>query len=174
MSTRPDPILARSIGFDDDDLRQNRAGRLSARQAQKLQSAQVNQGHGLIGVVVLISVFMLPITIGVISSGDIVSGLIIGLLWLGISGALVTISRQDARKLAADIANGRVETAHGLVQCYTSGSEKVRYNLRMDDLIFESVPQSVYIGFKHLEPYTLYYTPTTRQIVAAEPGTEAH
>ncbi len=174
MSANADPILARSIGFDDDDLRQNRAGRLSAAQAQRLQSAQTKTGYGLIGVAGLLSLLMLPIALGVASSGDILSGLIIGFIGLGIIGALVMISRQDARKLAADISDGQVKRALGLVQCYTSGSKATRYNLRIDDLIFENVPQSLYIGFKHLEPYTLYYTPNTLQIVAAEPGAQVN
>ncbi|MBL8162609.1 MAG: hypothetical protein JNJ61_11535 [Anaerolineae bacterium] len=174
MSANADPILARSIGFDDDDLRQNRAGRLSVAQAQRLQSAQTKTGYGLIGVAGLLSLLMLPIALGVASSGDILSGLIIGFIGLGIIGALVMISRQDARKLAADIASGHVETAQGLIQCYTTSSESTRYNLRMGELLFMNVPQTLYIGFKHLEPYTLYYTPNTLQIVAAEPGAQVN
>lgn len=170
MSATPDPILAKSIGFDDDDLRQNRAGRLSMSQANRLQSTQQNTSYGLIGAALLISIFMLPIIIEVMRSGGILPGLIMGLIWLGITGALVTISRRDAGKMAADLANARVEKAQGIVQCYTSGSKATRYNLRMGDLLFENVPQNLYIGFKHLEAYTLYYTPQTHRIVAAEPG----
>ncbi|NWF70857.1 MAG: hypothetical protein HXY40_17365 [Chloroflexi bacterium] len=173
MNAKPDSILASGLDFTEDDLQANRAGQLSARQAQKLLTRHRNTTQTMLGLMLMATLFFVPLAFfAAIDTRDITPGVLLGAVWLGAIALLSAVIRSsDAAKV--DIANGLVMAVQGPVQCYTtSSSSSTQYNLRVGELTFERVDQNVYIAFKHLDIYTLYYTPQSKTIVAAETPVE--
>ncbi len=171
MNGAHDNILASGIGFNDADLAANREGRLSEKQAERLLKARRNTVQGMVGIMVLLTVILLPLAVlGQAQTGSAQVSIVIGLVWLGLMGLFLAIIR-SGQAVQADAWRGQVEIVRGPVQCYTSsqGDSGTQYNLRVGDVTFHKVDRDAYIAFKHLDAYIIYYTPQSKQIVAAEP-----
>lgn len=170
MNGAHDNILASGIGFDEADLAANREGRLSEKQAERLLKARRNTVQGMVGIMVLLTVILLPLAVlGQAQTGSPQVSIVIGLVWLGLMGLFLAIIR-SGQAVQVDVRRGQVEAVRGAVQCYTSskGESGMQYNLRVGDLTFNRVERDAYIAFKHLDAYIIYYTPQSKQIVAAE------
>ena len=63
MNGAHDNILASGIGFNDADLAANREGRLSEKQAERLLTARRNTVQGMVGIMVLLTVILLPLEV---------------------------------------------------------------------------------------------------------------
>jgi hypothetical protein len=167
MTTKHDSLLASNLGFDARDLAENRAGRLSEKQAMALQAERQKNNNIIAGILLAMTAIFVPVTFAAFNDDGAGTALIVGAVYLGVAALFYTFMRSTTHAITADLNEGRVEAVQGPIQCYTSG-ERTNYNLRIGEVLFANVKQQVYVAFKHLDVYTLYYVPTSKHIVAAE------
>jgi hypothetical protein len=167
MKSKRDSILATGIGFDETDLDANRAGHLTQNQIERLLAESKATSQGLVGVMIFLSVIFLGIGLtGITDPGNSGLAWVMALVWLGMVALFGSVIR-DNHRVQDEIQQAQVEAVQGPVQCYTGGKNG-RYNCRVGDLVFSSIRQEVYIAFRHLDVYTIYYLPRSKRIVAAE------
>lgn len=157
----PHPALGEALDFDADDLACNRAGRLSARQADRLR------GHARFGTVAG-GLFAL---IGLIFSAVFALGgappliVLLCLLALGAAGA-VLVQYGRLRRLDSDA--GRVEVAEGELRRFQyRKDDRRRYRVFLGEQSY-SVSRAAYLAIAN-GPSRVYYAPRSREVLAIEP-----
>ncbi len=170
MTNKHHSILAAGIGFDENDLEAKRNGRLTRQQAERLlekrKQSTLNTTWWLLpGGVVLGGLFL----VGAVSTRQLAFAFLAGGVGLGLILYFRGVHSAEKR-LREAIARGVVEAGQGAIQCSSSNDGKygTSYRLRLGDLQFDYVSQEVYLAFRHLDGYTLYYLPQSKTIVSAE------
>ncbi len=175
---KPDELLMDSIGFDEDDLEANRAGKLGPNQAARLKRLQ--QSARISGVVASgIGLFFVLGGLALTVSGFLGSiGLVIvGLMFLALGAQLFlrngmwTLRAAKAQLL--DSQMNAVERIEGRVSLDVQakggfmGSSSSEYTVRLEGRDW-SVTREVFLAFKNGDPYALYYGPRSGVVLAAE------
>lgn len=160
--------LADAVGFTDDDLAANQAGRLSAGQRASLVRSERNRIALVALCVVLVGLcLVVPALTGVNSLKD-VKFLLLALVFTMLGGAVAF----SAAQLWRDLQSGAVAQLESFVSSTTkTDSGTANYYWIAGQQRF-SVSGDMYTV---LEPgrYRLYFLPRSRRIVAAEPSAAA-
>jgi hypothetical protein len=175
---KPDELLMDSIGFDEDDLAANRAGKLGHNQAARLkrlqQSARISGGAAR-----GIGLFFVLGGLGLTASGFLGSiGLVIvGLMFLALGAQFFLRNGmwtlRAARAQLLDSQMNAVERIEGRVSLDVQtrsgfmGSSSSEYTVRLEGREW-SVTREVFLAFKNGDPYALYYGPRSNVLLAAE------
>ena len=175
---KPDELLMDSIGFDEDDLAANRAGKLGPNQAARLKRLQQNariSGVAANGVGTLLMLGGLILTIiGFLGAIGLV---IVGLMFLAVGMQLFMRNGlwtlRAARAQLLDSQMNAVERIEGRVSLDVQarngfmGSSSSEYTVRLEGRDW-SVTREVFLAFKNGDPYALYYGPRSGVVLAAE------
>jgi hypothetical protein len=161
-----DLTLQMYLGFSDSDLNANRADRLSQHQRVKLQDNS-RLGFAIMAFIVFILIMSFssrlsathnPLSV-VCSSAPVL--LIIGIF-------LITLFPRW-RQYQQDLQAGQVTHVTGYIRKQTHSGRKSNqsYEILVHDRIFK-VDSKIFSAFVEGWRYTIYYTPFSRTIVAAE------
>lgn len=154
--------LMDAFAFDEDDLDANQAGQFSQAQIASLKAAR-NRA--------ILQFVLMWLMIGVLSAIVVGLGMRAGGLLLPVMAALLVISAfsfifSKARRLMQDLGENRILAAEGRVDLSIQGDydyfllvEKQRFRLKQKD---------IFLTFKNGDPYRIYYTPRSRQILSVE------
>lgn len=160
-----DPDLAVGLNYDADDLAANRAGRMSERQMASLMgnaaALWIGAGVALVFLLLWLGLFALLYSQAqddTTRSAVIIANAIIGGLVVLVS-VFVALER---RKVLADRREGRVEQISGKLMVDARNTSVIVENRRF------RLPSTALLRFQHLEPYTLYYAPRSKQVLSAE------
>jgi len=149
-----DPQLMKLFDFNESELNENRNGRLSDRQAKRLQKVERSQKGcssilgGLLIIVALVGVVIAVSVVPAVISDDrgaaIGIGIAFGVIWPLIWGAFgfFTIRRAFARmEVKVKTAEGPINIVKVVRQEYNPSTklhnEREAYELRIDGLTFE-------------------------------------
>ncbi|MBN8594323.1 MAG: hypothetical protein J0M33_21380 [Anaerolineae bacterium] len=169
---KPDELLMDSLGFDEDDLAANRAGRLGASQQSRLQrmqkTATTDSTMGIIagvGVLLLGLVFLVPIL------QTSIACVLLGIVPVAIAAFIFGQARRSqrvARTDMLDLQNQIVERIEGLVSLdVRERGGTTAYAVRLEGWEW-IVNREVFLAFKNGDPYALYYTLHSNMLLAAE------
>jgi len=158
------PTLAEAIGFEPDELDQNRVGRLSPAQQDRLQR---RAGCSLIVGALLALVFagagfwLVTLDAWTLATGAFV-----------LSGALFALNRIGRNATQTETATGAVASITGEAelefnQHSTPNGRMNEYVLRVEHEAFV-VSREVFAAFEDGDHYTLYYLPAARVLLSAE------
>lgn len=169
-----DIALAQALGFDQEDLESNRAGRLTARQRKWVFARQrtilialsiITLFIGLISAIVIVAVLLqadASVAAGILGVvGEVITVALVGLLWW---------LRQRYNRF---LAPGYVEQISGPVTCYQlkerSEGDKTRtgYYLRLGAMEFE-ITEAALSVFQDGQPYTVYYTARPLRLLSVD------
>jgi membrane-anchored glycerophosphoryl diester phosphodiesterase (GDPDase) len=164
MTTKHDSLLASNLGFDEYDMEENRAGRLSEKQAAALKLLRLKTNLALVAALVMLTVILGPLFMSTMNWNTAVA-VAVAALYLSLAALFYTFMRSTTHAITADLNAEHIEGAQGQIQCYIS---RRSYTLRMGDVTFSNIAQNVYTAFRHLEVYTVYYTPHSKHLLAAE------
>jgi hypothetical protein len=173
------PDLMHALSFTDADLKANREGYMTFEQRQKLRTSQTTYSwffgvggiiFAIIGVMLVGSLFMPSVDkgtggIAVISVCAVVftAGIILGMAWLGLR-----IFQLQSQLYQADLHKGEVQQVTGVVvRQLQVGNKSVGYELLVGEERFR-VSAYTYKQFTDGAAYTLYFTPNTKTLLAAE------
>lgn len=175
---KPDELLMDSIGFNEDDLAANRAGKLGPNQVVRLKRLQQNarisawSANG-VGTLLMLGGLILTI-IGFLGAIGLV---IVGLMFLAVGMQLFMRNGlwtlQAARAQLLDTQMNTVERIEGRVSLDVQakggymGSSSSEYTVRLEGRDW-SVTREVFLAFKNGDPYALYYGPRSGVVLAAE------
>jgi hypothetical protein len=172
MQIRYFNVLAANLDFDDHDLAENRAGHLSEKQAAKLKLLRKKENRDVITFMLVMLLVCGPLTLVLVMNSIDIFGWICGGLYLCILGVGPVFWYLSHRAITADLNAGRIEAVQGPIQCYehvvNTKNAHIIYSVRIGDVKFNRVTQEVYTAFRHLEVYTVYYTPHSKHLLAAE------
>jgi len=170
MSLKNQNELFERLGFDENDLDDNRKNRLSYQQSKKLIAAAQKTKLVILGILFLSGIILLPLSHVIQAQpGNFATGVSILAGWVILAGFLVfRLQRGDS--YSADVTQGRVETVRGKVERSTSATSnhRIHYQLQVGTTTFEKVEPTVYEAFNPKDSYTIYYAPRSKMIVAAE------
>ena len=155
-------ILKNALKFTDFDLSINRAGRLSDQNVDYLRQRRVRYIAVFVVAAVIASV-VLPIRAA--SWYTQIACMVIPLIAAVLVGAY---NVWRSALLTFDMRDGLVEAAQGIVYLRIMGGNYTGYVLRVGDLRF-TISHDVYRAFTDRDPYTIYYAPNSRTLLAAEP-----
>ena len=168
----PQATLHRALHFSDDDILANRNGSLSPTQKRRLRRRifwlnSVYCSGGLFFFVA--ALYMEPWAVGLAD----------GRLWTAIVIVLMAIFGVqhlwgESADFKHDVNVGKVQRIAGSVRCQFSewgrgiqaGGE---FYIQIHDQRF-FVPWSAYEAFEDHKKYVIYYLPTVKRVVAAEPS----
>lgn len=173
---KPDPDLAYGLKFTGDDLESNRDGVMSEAQQEYLKGYRAIQIL-MCGALIIVTLLFAGLVIWMFST-ELYYANLLGprpltnfLLICGIGvffvGGLILVFLRNMNiilKITDDIRLGEVEAVNG----------KVILDARMSSFAVGSTKFTVprregFLRFKHLEPYIVYYAPSSRIVVSAEP-----
>ncbi|MBN8594324.1 MAG: hypothetical protein J0M33_21385 [Anaerolineae bacterium] len=174
---KPDQLLMDTIGFDEDDLEANHAGKMGPNQVTTLKQAQrrVQVNVFLIALmIVVVSVLgLVPVLVGIFTSSlALLCGSSIFIVWTAFfPTALHRFRLADAYRM--DSLSGDIERIEGRISLDVqarnnkSGPGSVAFTVRLEGrkLI---VTREVFLAFKNGDPYALYYGPRSGVVLAAE------
>jgi hypothetical protein len=156
------------LGFDEDDLAANRAGRISLKQIARLKrkrqgfmpTPKTIVGLGAVLVAILWG------TIGVTRlSYETLSTLTMTMM-LFVVIALKMMEHFDG--ITADVRKETVEEVEGRVELSMQTTLNAdRYFLNVDQMRFK-VTQQALLAFKNGDPYRIYYAPRSKQVLSVE------
>jgi hypothetical protein len=156
------------MGFDEEDLAQNRAGKLGENQREHLQSLQ-NRAL-LIGIAGFFAFAFLATTL--LFFGQENDTLILGLLGIFmtiLNAIFLGMFGRQWMRLRADLSDNAVDKIQGRME------RVVRPDGRMNNFLLRVEGQEFYTRkdlfklFRHEVDYTLYRAPHSRVLLAAEP-----
>jgi hypothetical protein len=168
-SLKPDDFLPldEALNFTDDDIAHNREGRLSARQIRRLQTRNI---VSLLGGS-LMSVALIGFGAWLVTQGAVVFGGVFILLGTGLFLAV----RSGRGKRTAEAALGEIQQIQGPMTLSTAEFKNpngvmIEYRVQVGEEVFV-VSRDAFIAFNEAEAdtFTLYYLPTLRVIMSAEP-----
>jgi hypothetical protein len=167
-------MLAAAIGFNDDDLRANREGRLTTRQRNRVFARRRTLIIALTIITAIIGIMSAIVILAVLTRAEISVPAIL----LGLGGEVVTVGlaylvwslRQGYRKY---LLPGYVQQITGPVTCYQlrerqNDKTKTAYYLRIGDLEFE-ISDVALSAFTDGAPYSIYYVPRPLTLLSAQP-----
>jgi hypothetical protein len=162
--------VKQAFSLTQDDIDANRAGQMSTLQVERLARPQEDQGGWGVGVLALLLLFGCTVIAGKMNEvkgarGDIGSTVAIMLCTVAVMGLLGLAA---AGSLTDDIRNKRIEVIQGSVQCrsYThKGEMSYRVSIGRKSFLLH---HDLYEAFVDGEIYTLYYTPLSEILMAAE------
>jgi hypothetical protein len=159
--------LMEVFSFTESDLERNRVGFLGEQQQEQMKNQFSNSASLYSGVYAIAGVFgfLVLITLASTQISYKAAGIWIGLLVLVVLGLRVLI-RNLRQPLEDDLKDGRVRIAEGVVKLDIDQNGS-GYSLLIGDQTF-SLTTKMFLAFKNLEPYRVYYLPYTRTIVSAE------
>lgn len=167
MSAENTLSLAEALGFSDQDLAENRAGRMSDAQKQHLRRGW-RRTLWIVGA--LVPAFGLLATILLFmaqrNGSSILS--VIGVLVTLINAVIVGLGAQSYLRTSGDINQGNVAELSGVVNHTIRVSGRVlTYVLKIEgqEVI---VPKPVFLAFEDNKPYRLYRAPASKILLAAE------
>lgn len=168
---QPQRTLAGELGFTADDLAANRTGQLSEMQHWRLR-ARRRRSTAVIALVLVIGVLLATFLLffGTREGG---SG-ILALVGVGVTicnAALVGVFARYWFRLSGDIRAREVLINSGELERVVKPVTRrvINYIIRVDEAeVF--VSKEAFELFEHEAPYTLYRTPYTGALLAAEPG----
>ena len=169
MTDTRNRALMSALKFDEDDLAQNRAGKLSAQKKQYDTPPMsplvqtVILGHLVVvgGLIALIAIV----------SGEPAMWLVLAAV-LGLAGLPFFMMKNEAALrpvVTADVRRGRVEKTCGTVFVQKAKSEQrgARYTLTVEGVQM-SIPAKAFTAFRHGEAYCVYYLPNSKTFISAE------
>lgn len=175
---KPDELLMASIGFDEDDLEANRAGKLGRNQRERLQrmrrEAKLDRfAMTLMSIVISVPGLILVLGSLVNSSQEWLLGTPILIAGLAFFGRKAWQSLRLADSQHSDLFMGKIARIEGRISLDVqarnnkSGPGSVEYTVRLEGrkLI---VTREVFLAFKNGDPYALYYAPRSNVLLAAE------
>jgi hypothetical protein len=146
---KPEAVFMDAVGFYEDDLKANQAGQISKEQYRILY---IRRNTWLAGIFITVSVLII--------------------LWFGFRNAfliaLVTgglfyscntwlILNKDLKSRQAINVEGRISLdVNGRI--YTLSLENIQFNIKKD----------AFLAFKNGDPYRIFYTPYSKQLLSAE------
>ena len=159
--------LMETFDFSEDDLDVNRMGQLSRRQAVRLNKQRQTQVLGATGILI-VGIFTVLVIFGVVSAARMTYQALSTLAGLSLFFLLPSwIIWSRASKLINDLQRNRVAIIEGLVDLSVQGVQTANYLLHVGDTSF-TVKQKMFLAFKNGDPYRIYYTPHSQQILSVE------
>jgi hypothetical protein len=165
-----DPDLAYGLNFTAEDLAANREEYMSLSQRDMLlQKRQERLGKSVLYAAIYFGAALFVLLAAISNEGTlcIFAPIWIALFFVGFSVA--ANGRMFWRQTNEDLMKGDIAESNGRVILETIEVRRgsYRYEIHLNDSTFE-VEKEAFLRFKHLDYYTLYYTPNTRIILSAE------
>jgi hypothetical protein len=155
------------LGYGADDLAENRAGRLSAAQRERLSRSA--RRALLIGVLIVVAIGLaaaLFIYLGSVNGSVILN--IVGLALTVINAVIVVVIAQNRGRTGADLRAGTVTALTGrLTRTVRVQNRLVTYVLKVNDEEVQ-VSRALFAAFSDGGRYRLYRTPASKTLVGAE------
>lgn len=165
MTTQTDVMTA--LGYGADDLAENRAGRLSAAQRERLQRSA--RRALLIGALIVIGIGLAAtvlLYLGRVSDSTILN--IVGIALTVVNAVIVVVIAQNRGRITADLRAGTVSALTGtLTRTVRVQSRLVIYLLKVENQEIQ-VSRVVFAAFTDGGRYRLYRTPASKTLVGAE------
>jgi hypothetical protein len=159
--------MMNALGYGADDLVENRAGRLSAAQRDRL-SRNARRAL-LIGVLVVAGIGLaatILIYLGSVNSSVILN--IVGISLTVINAVIVVVIAQNRGRIMADLRAGTVTPLTGaLTRTVRVQNRLVTYVLKVENQEVQ-VSREVFAAFTDGGRYRLYRTPGSKTLVGAE------
>jgi len=150
VKQKPSERLMNVLGFSKGDLECNQQGKMSANQ----RSAYLNKRKWyLLGSGLCILGFMI-VWFGGRELSVFLVGFVIGIFVCGM----------NAYRFYSDGINGVVASSEGRIDMTINGR---RFSIAVEGQQFD-LRQKAFLAFKNGDPYRLYYTPRTKQLLSAE------
>lgn len=164
LKSKPEHALMVALNFTDEELALNRDENLSDEQKVWLTSLRNRWLKTLIASTIFGILFLM---IGMVREDVWIWIWIILIVGPG-SAYLIAVSGKIAA-YSRDIRLGRALMIEGRVILDISGKEGnlMKYLIKAEGLTFV-VSKTVFLAFKNGDPYRIYYTPYTKQILSAE------
>lgn len=168
--SRSVPTLADTIGFNDDELEQNRDGYLSERQREELLTDAQSRSTVMIvvtlalGIAAVIAVLD-SLRMNIPYTGHPILLIIFAFVEIGAFaqfGLPIPRYRQDAAGVAADSVQGHVRLSIG-----GNSRKRIIYTITIGGIRF-AVGKPILLAFKNDEPYAVYFAPRSRKLLSAE------
>jgi hypothetical protein len=166
-------LLMKAVGFSASDLPPNRNGQLSEAQCRRLSSIRTQNALKYSVLAIVFGSF--TVLFQVAPSWKHSSSSTIATVFFGALVALFVFGLiAGQQQFASDLKQGRVCSVTGLaileseVQRRNRYEVQTRYFMTIQNTKFK-LSKKLYVAFKHLEPYTVYYAPNSKIILADEP-----
>ena len=161
------------IGADDTDLKNNRLGLMSQRQASQLQNDLARYQariHEIVRRVVAVGVFMTSVVMVLVFIRVLVMPIAVVLEILIVGGMvyLTTDFNRFIQQLMMDQEAGAVRIIKGRVSRYTMRSHPLYQTLRVEVRNYKIVDPSLLRQFENGELYQLYVLPQSQVVISAE------
>ena len=159
-------LLMEALRFTAEDLEANRAGRLGPGNVARLNGSRLtNVWLAVISGIVCGVLGLVGLAANSISTVCLAQAGFFVVFSLGV----LIYNWWKARKLAGDLNRGQVEAIQGIVTLVAASTGRSSiYRLGIGDEQF-TVKAKVYNAFKNRDPYVIYYVPSSRNLVSAEP-----
>ena len=173
---QPSPIQ-RTIAADDNDLKNNRLGLMSQRQAEDLQQ-HINYYQARIGEIVQRSTLMgLAVTLGIVLltiSRVLTIPFAIGIAVVAVGSMAYMVSdfNRFIQQLVLDKEAGAVRIVKGRTSRYTLRSHPLYRTLRVEVHNYKVLDEKLLREFANGELYQVYVLPQSRVVISAEKLTE--
>jgi hypothetical protein len=167
----PDKGLASVLYFDGSDLAANRNGEMSESQAAHLHNQRQNFWFEIGAAAVFIVLTVLSFL-----ASEVIGAMALFVLLVILLPYLVWRKHEQNKRINYDIEDGKVWFAMGQVildQHSPNGRvSSMRYMMTVSSTTFE-LNKDVFLRFKHLDYYNIYFAPLSRIILSAEPAQPA-
>ncbi len=156
-----------ALGFNGDDLRENRAGRMSEGQKERIRRGW---RRTLIAIVVVLVVVIILATalifIGQQNDSPVLT--MIGIFLTVINAVVMGFGIQNGLRVNRDLSSGNVEITRGLVTHTIRVFRRApTFVLKIDDVTMV-VPKPVFLAIEDGKRYALYRAPASRTLLSAE------
>lgn len=153
------------FAFDEDDFEANQAGHLSQKQQVRLKAAR----NRAISAFALVSMLLGFLAFVFIAAGFQTSNILLPLAagFLAVLGTYAIYGRR-AQAFRDEIRENRAAVVEGRIELLLNGTQYgSEYFLCVENLRF-TVKQAAFLAFKNGDPYRIYYTPRSKQILSVE------
>lgn len=158
--------LIMSLSITEDDLDLNAEGKLSPTQLRHLKTDRENQTWQIVTAGIGVLSMTLYLIRGSVSESFFDNAVVILLvIVISIIGAVLAVRKRNEVK--ADINAGLVKRLDGPVQAVLP-QRWWTYAVVSNDIRFQ-VPRRTFKAFTFGERYTIYYVPSTMEVVGVEP-----
>jgi len=155
------------LNFTNEDLKDNRQGKLSAEQADRIKS--IRQRNVIIGAVVfsvLVIVATVFIFLGQQNQNTILS--FVGGILTVVNAVLMGMMGRSYMRTSADLRDGGVQILEGkLERIVKRGRRGDNYMIRIDEASLY-VTQEIFLQLQHKKPYRVYRTRLSGMLLSAE------
>ena len=195
MSLQDGPSLAEALGFTEEEIAENRAGRMSVAQRARMKTTRSWGRMGTVVMAVIVVAFIAVIAIVVlpkISKGPGSSTSVLASIGvLALIAVVMSISIQRTRRSLDKLVVARVETTEGVTRTrehkmggnvgdpasgYTGTGGGIRYEVTIGDIRFFVRSKAVLDTFEDGRSYRGYYVgggPVMVTLLSAEPSSDA-